>query len=222
MSNQIDLKGRLAVVTGGAQGIGYAVAKRLTESGAKVALWDRDETRIPTGILDVGFAPSPDLRTPLVECDMEAVGPGGMLCGPGRAFGFQRVGNSLFGSRTWHGTGVATTLAGKLNNRWSPGDDRIGGRAGVAGQIAQPMLYQYGLGSYVFEFGAGMQKAASDGASVINVSGGYPCRIADNLGIGFNICSPGGRAALCTTATAILATASAAISPLSGFQMSST
>jgi len=44
MSNQIDLKGRLAVVTGGAQGIGYAVAKRLTESGAKVALWDRDES----------------------------------------------------------------------------------------------------------------------------------------------------------------------------------
>lgn len=183
---------------------------------AFLALWDRDETRIPTGILDVGFAPSPDLRTPLVECDMEAVGPGGMLCGPGRAFGFQRVGNSLFGSRTWHGTGVATTLAGKLNNRWSPGDGRIGGRAGVAGQIAQPMLYQYGLGSYVFEFGAGMQKAAADGASVINVSGGYPCRIADNLGIGFNICSPGGRAALCATATAILATASAAICATAG------
>lgn len=44
MSNQIDLQGRYAVVTGGAQGIGYAVAKRLTESGAKVALWDRDES----------------------------------------------------------------------------------------------------------------------------------------------------------------------------------
>jgi len=44
MSNQIDLKGRYAVVTGGAQGIGYAVAKLLTESGAKVALWDRDES----------------------------------------------------------------------------------------------------------------------------------------------------------------------------------
>jgi len=183
---------------------------------AFLALWDRDEMRIPTGILDVGFAPSPDLRTPLVECDMEAAGPGGMLCGPGRAFGVQRVGNSLFGSRTWHGTGVATTLAGKLNNRWSPGDGRIGGRAGVAGQIAQPMLYQYGLGSYVFEFGAGIQKAAADGASVINLSGGYPCRIADNLGIGFNICSPAGRAALCATATVILATASAAICATAG------
>jgi 3-oxoacyl-[acyl-carrier protein] reductase len=43
MSNQIDTKGQFAVVTGGAQGIGYAVASRLTQSGARVALWDRDE-----------------------------------------------------------------------------------------------------------------------------------------------------------------------------------
>lgn len=43
MSNTIDLQGRAAAVTGGAQGIGYAVAARLLESGASVALWDRDE-----------------------------------------------------------------------------------------------------------------------------------------------------------------------------------
>ncbi len=178
---------------------------------AFLALWDRDEARIPVGILDVGFAPSPDLRTPLIECDMEASGPGGMVCGPGRAFGAQRVGNSLFGPRTWHGTGVATTLGGKLNNRWTPSDGETGGRAGVGGQVVVPMLYQYGLLSYVFEFGAGMRKASIDGATVINISGGYPCRIVDSLGIGFNVCSVGGRAALCATATAILAAASAAI-----------
>jgi 2-dehydro-3-deoxy-L-rhamnonate dehydrogenase (NAD+) len=42
MPNTIDLSGRKAVVTGGAQGIGRAIAARLLESGAAVALWDRD------------------------------------------------------------------------------------------------------------------------------------------------------------------------------------
>ena len=40
--NQIDLNGRRAVVTGGAQGIGRAIAERLLKSGAAVSLWDRD------------------------------------------------------------------------------------------------------------------------------------------------------------------------------------
>jgi 3-oxoacyl-[acyl-carrier protein] reductase len=41
--NAYDLGGRTAVVTGGAQGIGLAVAQRLKASGAAVAIWDRDE-----------------------------------------------------------------------------------------------------------------------------------------------------------------------------------
>lgn len=40
--NSIDLNGRVAVVTGGAQGIGYAVAERMLLSGASVVLWDVD------------------------------------------------------------------------------------------------------------------------------------------------------------------------------------
>jgi 2-dehydro-3-deoxy-L-rhamnonate dehydrogenase (NAD+) len=40
--NNYDLTGQLAVITGGAQGIGLAVATRMLASGAKVALWDRD------------------------------------------------------------------------------------------------------------------------------------------------------------------------------------
>ncbi len=42
MTNKIDLGGRNAVVTGGAQGIGRAIALRFLESGAAVAIWDRD------------------------------------------------------------------------------------------------------------------------------------------------------------------------------------
>jgi 3-oxoacyl-[acyl-carrier protein] reductase len=40
--NNIDLHNRSAVITGGAQGIGYAVAERLLISGASVSLWDLD------------------------------------------------------------------------------------------------------------------------------------------------------------------------------------
>jgi 3-oxoacyl-[acyl-carrier protein] reductase len=39
---QFDFAGRAAVVTGGAQGIGAAIAKRLKTSGAKVSIWDLD------------------------------------------------------------------------------------------------------------------------------------------------------------------------------------
>ena len=41
--NQLDFHDRRAVITGGAAGIGLAVAQRLAAGGAKVALWDRDE-----------------------------------------------------------------------------------------------------------------------------------------------------------------------------------
>ncbi|MBL8382528.1 MAG: SDR family oxidoreductase [Burkholderiales bacterium] len=44
--NQIDLKGRTAVITGGARGIGYAVAERMLASGAAVILWDLDAQRL--------------------------------------------------------------------------------------------------------------------------------------------------------------------------------
>ena len=40
--NQIDLSGRRAVVTGGAQGIGLSIVTRFLASGAKVSLWDQD------------------------------------------------------------------------------------------------------------------------------------------------------------------------------------
>ena len=40
--NQLDLKGRNGIVTGGARGIGFAIATRLLQSGARVCLWDRD------------------------------------------------------------------------------------------------------------------------------------------------------------------------------------
>ena len=40
--NQIDLLGKTAVITGGARGIGLAIAKRFHASGARCSLWDND------------------------------------------------------------------------------------------------------------------------------------------------------------------------------------
>jgi NAD(P)-dependent dehydrogenase (short-subunit alcohol dehydrogenase family) len=52
--NQYDLKGRVAVVTGGAQGIGLAVARRMVASGASVALWDRDAALAQKSAAELG------------------------------------------------------------------------------------------------------------------------------------------------------------------------
>jgi 2-dehydro-3-deoxy-L-rhamnonate dehydrogenase (NAD+) len=54
--NQLDFAGRTAVITGGAAGIGLAVARRLATSGAKIALWDRDPTALSVAKREQGFA----------------------------------------------------------------------------------------------------------------------------------------------------------------------
>ena len=52
--NQIDLQGRVAIVTGGAQGIGYASAERMLRSGAIVLLWDIDSARLEAACRALG------------------------------------------------------------------------------------------------------------------------------------------------------------------------
>lgn len=64
--NTYDLTGKTAVVTGGAQGIGLAVAKRLLASGARVALWDINVAQAQT----TAAALAPDGAVPAIECDV--------------------------------------------------------------------------------------------------------------------------------------------------------
>lgn len=52
--NQIDLQGKRAIVTGGARGIGFGVARRLLQSGAKVTLWDVDEAALAKACAALG------------------------------------------------------------------------------------------------------------------------------------------------------------------------
>ncbi len=54
--NRIDLDGRKAVVTGGAQGIGRAIVERFLASGAQVTIWDRDRALAEAAVAEIGGA----------------------------------------------------------------------------------------------------------------------------------------------------------------------
>ena len=69
--NQLDFNGRTAVITGGAAGIGLAIAQRLIASGGRVSVWDRDAAAldkakvhltagVDTRVVDVADAASVD------------------------------------------------------------------------------------------------------------------------------------------------------------------
>jgi len=63
--HQFDLTGRRAVVTGGAQGIGRAIAERLLRSGARVSLWDCDAATVAAAAGDL--AALGDVHTATVD-----------------------------------------------------------------------------------------------------------------------------------------------------------
>ena len=52
--NQLDLKDRIAIITGGARGIGRAIAERLLASGARVSLWDVDAAALAQASAEIG------------------------------------------------------------------------------------------------------------------------------------------------------------------------
>ncbi|MGH8444848.1 MAG: SDR family NAD(P)-dependent oxidoreductase [Solimonas sp.] len=52
--NRIDLEGRVAIITGGARGIGYSTAERMLASGASVVLWDIDGERLQQALATLG------------------------------------------------------------------------------------------------------------------------------------------------------------------------
>ena len=59
-----NFKNRTALVTGGAQGFGFDIARRFLESGAKVIIWDIDPKMIEKAVKDLN---NPDLKSNIVD-----------------------------------------------------------------------------------------------------------------------------------------------------------
>ena len=62
--HQFDLKNRIAIITGGAQGFGLDIAKRFLKSGAKVIIWDIDEEELKKAIMEIN---NPNLSYNVVD-----------------------------------------------------------------------------------------------------------------------------------------------------------
>ncbi|MFY7959687.1 MAG: SDR family NAD(P)-dependent oxidoreductase [Elsteraceae bacterium] len=68
--NKIDLASRVAIITGGARGIGYAVAERMLKSGATAVLWDMDAEKLKEAAAALGALGT--VSTDVVELTDEA------------------------------------------------------------------------------------------------------------------------------------------------------
>ncbi len=148
---------------------------------ALLSTFDFDREEIQVGVVDHGFKLNDDLRSTGSQCDIPVIGS--PACGPGAAESTPTVGNSLFGDKSYHGTGMATIIGGRILNG--------SGAVGTGGQVAVPNLYRLDLAAYVFGIGKGIRQATDDGATVINISGGYPCTVPTKLlGIRIDLCDP--------------------------------
>lgn len=155
-----------------------------------LAIFDKDRPTTPVrvGIVDYGFANNNDYRNSLsvAQC---AAAPTGVTCGPNAAQGPPTIGEVLGDRNMYHGNACQARSCGVLNNNF--------GTAGVGGQVGEPVIVKMtGVDAYAFNMGGGIRAAVDRGASVINLSGGYPCRALTSLG-DFNYCEPAVRGAIC-------------------------
>ena len=88
--NRYDFTDRAALVTGGARGIGRAVAERLIDGGARVAILDRDAASVEATAAEIGATPvaadvttSSDVAAAVARVASELGGPDVLVCSAG-------------------------------------------------------------------------------------------------------------------------------------------
>jgi NAD(P)-dependent dehydrogenase (short-subunit alcohol dehydrogenase family) len=68
-----QLDGKVAVVTGGSKGIGFATAQRFAEEGAHVYLTGRGKTELDAAVAQIGSIPSRSAARPKCSCSATAM-----------------------------------------------------------------------------------------------------------------------------------------------------
>lgn len=175
--------------------------KELRRTFAEAAMQDSDANIVRTGFLDIGFAPNPDFRgfprdIPQFNAQTGATGRGAAEGSTNWSFG------SASGASKWHGNGTVAVAGGVFGNHY--------GFAGSGGQMMQPMLYLMGGIQFAFEAASLIERAVADGADLINISAGFPCRILSVIGP-IGICSVDDRAALIAQINLLVAAANGLI-----------
>ena len=138
---------------------------------------------VNVALIDGGFRRGPDVPPLVAGWDFAD--------NDGDPFGENPVKCSGDGDCPWHGAAVWGVAGAVLNN----GEDV----AGVAGQVARPMFYRIGYTTWAFDMDDVLRQAVNDGADVINISGGFPCRLGS-----IPICDPLERLGLCATVATLL------------------
>ena len=85
--NTIDLAGQNGLVTGGAAGLGYAIAERLVESGARIAIWDVNQKSLDAAVDKLANIRGKDTVTGVIADVSDAASVDAAVAATKKAFG---------------------------------------------------------------------------------------------------------------------------------------
>ena len=179
--NQIDLKDRVAIITGGARGIGYAIAERLLQSGAHVCLWDMDASALEAAKAELSRqAGAVEVLDYPDDPAVFAARIRELTAGKGVQAVYDGVGRTTFDA-SLASLAVRGTLAlfGAASGPVPPVDPQRLNQAGSV-YLTRPNLAHFTRSADEFAWRAGeVIEAIADGSITITVGGHYPLAEAE-------------------------------------------